>query len=243
MRRRRAREPARARRDEVEEAEWVPKTEIGRKVKAGEITSLDQIFEQGKPILEHQITDALLPALKEDVLSIGMTQRATDCGRKSQFRAVVVVGRDGYIGFGAGKADETKPAIKTALIFAKRNMMRVPLGCGSWECGCGTRHTVPIAVSGKSGSVIVTLKPAPRGAGIVAGGVAKRVLAMVGIKDVWSFSKGRTRNAYNTAAACINALKSLNSMKMAGDWDAAHEQQAAAQESGVAEEVTEHAST
>lgn len=201
--------------------EWNPKTEIGRKVKNKEITSIEQIFEMGKPIIEEEIVDALLPNLKEEVLDISMTQRMSDSGRKIQFRAIVVVGDgQGHIGVGSGKAEEAKPAIETAVKAAKRNVITVPLGCGSWECGCKQKHTIPIKVVGKNGGVIVTLKPAPRGVGVAAHEVVRKVLTMAGVKDTWGFARGRTRSVYNTAMATYNALNSLNHMKFHEEWDA-----------------------
>jgi len=200
--------------------EWNPKSDIGRKVKNKEITSIEQIFEMGKPIIEDEIVDALLPDLREEVLNISMTQRMSDNGRKSQFRAIAVVGDShGHIGIGAGKAEEAKPSIETAVKDAKRNIISVPLGCGSWECGCKQKHTIPIKVMGKNGGVIVTLKPAPRGVGIAAHEVVRKVLGMAGVKDSWGFARGRTRSVYNTAMASYDALNSLNRMKFHKEWD------------------------
>ena len=200
--------------------DWLPKTEIGRQVKSGAITSVEEIFSQGKKILEFEIVDHLYPDMAEETLEVSSTQRMTDNGRKAQFRAIVLVGdRKGHFGIGAGKSEEVKPAIESAIKNAKRNLISVPLGCGSWECGCGQKHSVPIKVVGKLGSVEVTLKPAPRGLGIAANEVVKKVLSVAGVKDVWSFSRGRTRNIYNTAMATAAALEQLNTMRMSGGWD------------------------
>ena len=125
----------------------------------------------------------------------------------------------GQFGIGAGKSEEVKPAIESAIKNAKRNLVSVPLGCGSWECGCGQKHSVPIKVVGKLGSVEVTLKPAPRGLGIAANEVVKKVLTVAGVKDVWSFSRGRTRNIYNAAMATAAALEQLNTMRLKGGWE------------------------
>ncbi len=207
-------------RREEEEAPWVPKTSIGKQVMNKEIISIDQIFEMGKPILEHQIINTLVPNLKEEVLEVSITQRMTDCGRKTQFRAIVIVGdSNGHVGVGVGKADETRPAIETGIRNAKRNLIKVPLGCGSWECGCGKRHTVPIKVLGHNGSVKITLKPAPRGVGIVSNQVVRKVLSLAGVRDAWAFSRGKTSNVYNSAMAVFNALDSLNRMKFTGNWE------------------------
>lgn len=210
----------RDRREEEEKPEWVPKTSIGAKVKGKEILSVEEIFALGKPIMEHEIVDFLLPDLEEETLEVSSTQRMTDCGRKMQFRAIVLVGdRRGHFGIGAGKSEEVKPAIELAVRDAKHKIISVPLGCGSWECGCKQKHSIPIQVIGKNGSVKVLLKPAPRGLGIAASKVVKKVLTLAGIKDVWSFSRGHTTNIYNTAMAVSNALDSLNSMRHIGDWE------------------------
>jgi len=200
---------------------WNPKTELGRMVKAKEIVAIEEVFERGKPILEHEIVDALLPNLTDNILEVKMTQRMTDCGRKSTYRAIALIGdSNGHVGIGVGRSAEAKPAIEQAVKYAKRNILRIPLGCGSWECGCGTRHSVPIMVRGKLGSVDVTVKPAPRGLGIAASEVVKQVLRVAGIHDAWTFTRGRTGGSiYNTAMATLDALDSLNRMKVKGDWE------------------------
>ena len=206
--------------EEEEEAPWTPKTDIGKKVANHEIASIDQVLESGKPIREYQLVTALLPNLTQETLEIKNTQRMTGNGRKMQFRAVVLVGDgDGHLGIGTGKADEVRPAISSGTRLAKRNIAHIPLGCGSWECGCKTRHTVPIRVVGKNGSVEIVLKPAPLGVGIVANKTVRKVLHAAGVKDVWTFSRGRTSSIYNTAMAVFKALDSLNNMKYYDDWE------------------------
>jgi small subunit ribosomal protein S5 len=141
----------------------------------------------------------------------------TDSGRRVKFRAVVVVGnRNGYIGFGQGKDAQVGNAITKAIKDAKLNLIKVNRGCGSWECGCGLEHSIPVQVTGKSGSVRVTLKPAPQGIGLVTGDIAKKVLALAGIRDVWGFSSGETRTTINFAKATFNALKETNMVRRAG---------------------------
>ncbi|VVB65435.1 30S ribosomal protein S5 [Candidatus Gugararchaeum adminiculabundum] len=207
-----------------DEAEWIPKTEVGAKVKSKEIISLREILEQGKPILEYQIVDFLLPELKEEVLGISSTQRMTANGRKMQYRAIVVIGdTHGYVGFASGKADEARPAIETALRNAKKAIAYIPFGCGSWECGCGAPHSIPIKLEGKSGSVKVTLKPAPRGVGIAGNDIVKKVLGLAGVKDVWSQCRGKTATVYNNTRATFNALNSLNRMRYHGEFGAKKE--------------------
>ncbi len=199
-------------------AQWVPRTELGRKVASGELTSIEQVLHSGKKMLEPEIIDALLPDLKDEVLDIKSTQRMTAYGRKMAMRAVVLIGNNnGVIGLGVGKAAETRDAIAEAIKDAKKHLLLVKFGCGSWECACGGMHSIPIEVSGKASSTRITLKPAPKGVGVVAGRTARKVLELAGVKDVWSFTSGRTRNALNAALAVINAFNSLNKLKKGHD--------------------------
>jgi small subunit ribosomal protein S5 len=71
-------------------------------------------------------------------------------------------------------------------------------------------------VTGKAGSVRVTLKPAPQGIGLVTGDIAKKVLGLAGIRDVWGFSSGETRTTINFAKATYNALIQTNMVRRAG---------------------------
>jgi small subunit ribosomal protein S5 len=199
--------------------QWEPRTRVGRMVKEGRITSIDEIFKMNLPILEPEIVDILLPDLKHEVIDVTIVQKMTDAGRITRFRAVVVVGnQDGYVGLGKGKARQFRFAIEKAIRNAKLNIVPVRRGCGSWECTCGEPHSVPFTVRGKSGSVEVILKPAPKGTGLVAGDVAKMVLRMAGIRDVWSFTKGETRTSYNFARATYLALRATYEFVTPLDW-------------------------
>ena len=199
--------------------EWQPKTRVGRLVKEGKIVSIDEIFEQNLRISEPEIVDYLLPDLQHEVIDIGIVQKQTDAGEISRFKAVVVVGNmNGYVGIGAGKARQLRFAIQKALLNAKLNIIPVKRGCGSWECRCGEPHSVPFVVRGKSGSVEVILKPAPKGTGLVIGDTGKKVLKYAGIKDIWSFSRGETRTTYNFAMAVYNALKMTYKTVTPEDW-------------------------
>jgi len=199
--------------------EWVPRTRVGRMVKEGKITSIDEIFAMNLPILEPEIVDYLLPDLKHEIIDVGIVQKQTDAGELSRFRVVVVVGNEnGYVGIGKGKAKQLRFAIEKAITNAKLMIAPVRRGCGSWECMCGTPHSVPFTVSGKSGSVRITLYPAPKGTGLVTGDVAKVVLRMAGIKDVWSKTLGETRTTYNFARATYNALVNTYRFVTPADW-------------------------
>jgi len=74
------------------------RTSLGQKVKEGQITSIDEIFEEGLPIMELEIIDALLPDLEEEVIDVNLVQRMHKSGRKVNFRVIVAVGnKDGYV--------------------------------------------------------------------------------------------------------------------------------------------------
>jgi small subunit ribosomal protein S5 len=194
---------------------WTPKTEIGRKVKNGEINSIDKILEEGRKILEPEIIDYLLKDLKAEVVELRSTQKMTDSGRKQRYRAIVIIG-DGksYIGVGVGKGDEVRPSIEDALKDAKLSIIKTSLGCGSWECKCGEPHSIPAKSVGKYSGVRVILKPAPKGTGIVANPVIKKILMMAGVKDVWTKAFGRVENRLNTAYATLEALKNLHKIRL-----------------------------
>ncbi len=200
-----------------EREEWIPLTGLGRRVAAGEIAGIDEVLASGKPIKEPQIVDLLLPDLEDEVLDINMVQRMTDSGRRVKFRTVVAVGnRNGYIGFGQGRDAQVGNAIQKAIEDAKLNIIKVRRGCGSWECGCEIEHSIPVEVTGKAGSVRVTLKPAPRGIGLVTGDIPKKVLELAGIRDVWAFNRGQTRTTINFAKATFEALKQTNTVRLGG---------------------------
>ena len=121
---------------EEQEEEWVPRTKLGKMVLSGEITTIEQVYERGLPILEHEIIDKLIPNLKEEVLDVKMVQRTTDSGRKGSFLVVVAVGNeDGFVGIGTAKGQEVRPTIEKAIRQAKKNIIQIKRGCGSWQCG------------------------------------------------------------------------------------------------------------
>jgi small subunit ribosomal protein S5 len=96
-------------------------------------------------------------------------------------------------------------------------MIEVKRGCGSWECGCYRSHSLPFKVVGRSGSVEVTLKPAPQGVGLAVGDVAKSVLRLAGITDAWGSTKGHTKTTVNYALATFDALRQTTRMKVRTD--------------------------
>lgn len=195
--------------------DWEPATKLGRMVKSGEVKDIKEVFKSGLPVMEPEIIDALLPEMQEEVIDINIVQRMHKSGRRVRFRATVAIGnKNGYIGLGKSVTKEVGPAIRKAIREAKLNLIEIRRGCGSWECGCGKSHSVPFEVTGKAGSVRVTLIPAPKGIGLAAGDVSKKVLSLTGIVDVWSRTSGQTKSTINTAKATFDALRQTSLVKL-----------------------------
>jgi small subunit ribosomal protein S5 len=208
---------------------WKPKTELGKKVKEGLITDIDEAVSSAAPIMEAQIVDMLMPEMKTELLLVGQskgkfgggqrrvfkqTQKKTREGNKPSFGTFCIIGNEnGFIGCGAGKAKETVPAREKAIRKAKLNVFKIARGCGSWECGCGNPHSIPYKVTGKCGSVELSLLPAPKGTGLCIESECAKILQLCGIKDVWSKAKGHTKTKINVIHACIAALKQLTDIK------------------------------
>ena len=187
--------------------EWIPKTRLGKMVLSGEITTMSDALATKLPLREAEIVDILLPELQDEVIDLNMVQRMTDSGRRVRFAVTCAVGNgDGFIGIGRAKGKEVGPSIRKAIDNAKLNIIEIKRGCGSWECGCGNPHTLPYEVCGESGSVMVSLKPAPRGISLAVGDVAKSMLTLAGVKDAWGFARGNTKTKVNYALATYNAL-------------------------------------
>lgn len=196
-------------------ADWIPKTRLGQMVLNGEITTMSDALDTRLPLREPEIVDILLPDLKDEVIDLNMVQRMTDSGRRVRFAATCIVGNgDGFVGIGRAKGKEVGPSIRKAIDNAKLNVIEIKRGCGSWECGCGTPHTLPFNITGSTGSVSVFIKPAPRGIGLAVGDVAKSLLVMAGINDAWGFAKGKTKTKVNYAMATYDALRKTASMRI-----------------------------
>src|SRR5438046_5073555 len=212
------RREARAARPERDLTKWAPKTKLGRLVLAGEITTLGDAIQTGLPIREPEIVDILLPETEDEVLDVNMVQRMTDSGRRVNFVITCIVGnKDGFAGLGRARGREVGPSIRRAIDNAKLNMIEIKRGCGSWECGCGRAHSLPFRVTWSSGSVQVTLKPAPQGVGLAAGDVAKGVLKLAGTTAAWGFAKGHTKTTVNYALATFEALRKTAELKVRGE--------------------------
>ena len=137
--------------------------------------------------------------LEEKVISIGRVTKVTKGGRHFRFSATVVVGnRKGLVGIGTGKANEVPEAIKKAIQAANKNVTKVALI---------DNRTIPHEATGKVGRAVVMVKPAKEGNGVIAGGAARAVLELAGVKDIVSKSLG-SNTKINVAKATLEALKS-----------------------------------
>jgi small subunit ribosomal protein S2e len=191
----------------TEEKAWVPVTKLGRLVKEEKIRKLEEIYLYSLPIKEYQIIDQFIDPkeLKDEVMKIIPVQKQTSAGQRTRFKAFVVVGdSNGHVGLGVKCSKEVATAIRSAITLAKVSL--VPVRRGYWGNKIGLPHTVPIKVTGKCGSVIVRLVPAPRGAGIVSAPVPKKLLQFAGVEDVYTQSRGCTRTLGNFVKATFFAL-------------------------------------
>ncbi len=120
-------------------------------------------------------------------------------GRTLRFSALVVVGnRKGLVGVGIGKSAEVPEAIENATAAAKKNLISVPI--------VGT--TIPHSITGKYGSSSVLMLPAKEGTGVIAGGSARAVIELAGIKDITTKKHG-SNNKINGVKATLEGLKAL----------------------------------
>ncbi len=204
---------------------WNPKTKLGKEVKEGKIKDIDYILDNHLKILEDKIVDSLIN-LKVDLSSVGQskgkfgggkrrawrqTQKKTKEGNIPNFSAFAIVGdENGHVGVGEGKAKETLPARDKAVRKAKLSLIKIRRGCGSFDCSDADPHSIPMKVTGQSGSVRITLIPAPQGTGLVAADELKKVLKLAGIKDIYTKTFGKKQTTFNLAKACINALEKTN---------------------------------
>jgi small subunit ribosomal protein S5 len=156
-------------------------------------TSFMDKVKQQKPI------DASGMMLKEHVVSINRVTKVVKGGKNLSFSALVVVGDgEGIVGYGMGKAREVPMAIRKGIELAKKNLVKVNL----------TPPTIPHKVQGRYEASNVLLKPAPEGAGVIAGGPVRPVLEAVGIQNVFTKAIGNT-NPHNVVKATLDALLQL----------------------------------
>lgn len=154
--------------------------------------------------MRHEIIDASALEITEKVVSIKRVTKVVKGGRHMRFSALVVVGDgNGHVGAGIGKAIEIPEAIRKGKEDAIKKLVSVPVD----ENG-----TIPHDYVGKFGSASVLLKKAPEGTGVIAGGPARSVIELAGIKNIRTKSLG-SNNKQNVVLATINGLAELKTPK------------------------------
>jgi len=142
--------------------------------------------------------------LEQKVVDLSRVARVVAGGKRFKFRAVVIVGnRSGKVGVGVDKGEDVAQAVEKAARDAKHNFIVVPI----------INETIPHEVLAKYKTAKVFIKPAAKGAGIIAGGAVRTVLDLVGVRNVTAKILSRSGNKINNARATIAALKELKTTK------------------------------
>lgn len=147
--------------------------------------------------MKRTIIDASQLELNDRVVAIKRVSKTVKGGRTMRFSALVVVGDgNGHVGAGLGKAGEVPEAIRKGKEAAMKNLVEIPVD---------ENKSVPHDWLGKFGSATVLLKRAPEGTGIIAGGPARAVVELAGIKNIRTKSLG-SNNKTNVVLATLNGL-------------------------------------
>ncbi len=150
--------------------------------------------------MKRTIIDASQLELEEKVVSIKRVTKVVKGGRNFRFTALVVVGdKNGHVGVGLGKAAEIPEAIRKGKEDATKKLISVTLD---------DNNSISHDFIGKFGSAEVLLKRAPEGTGVIAGGPARSVLELAGIKNIRTKSLG-SNNKQNVVLATIEGLSKL----------------------------------
>ena len=150
--------------------------------------------------MKRTIIDPSQVELNDKVVAIKRVSKTVKGGRTMRFSALVVVGDgNGHVGAGLGKAGEVPEAIRKGKEAAMKNLVEIPVD---------ESRSIPHDFLGKFGSSMVLLKRAPEGTGVIAGGPARSVLELAGIKNIRTKSLGST-NKTNVVLATLNGLCAL----------------------------------
>ena len=150
--------------------------------------------------MKREIIDASQLELTEQVVEIKRVTKVVKGGRNMRFTALVVVGdKNGHVGAGLGKAAEIPEAIRKGKEDAMKKLITVKLD---------DNHSITHDIQGKHTGASVLLKKAPEGTGIIAGGPARSVCELAGIRNIRTKSLG-SNNKQNVVYATINGLAQL----------------------------------
>jgi small subunit ribosomal protein S5 len=138
--------------------------------------------------------------MEQRILEVARVTRVMAGGKRMNFRACVAIGdKKGNVGIGLGKGADVTMAVNKAVNRARKTMINVSM----------VNDTLPHAVAYKLGAARIIFKPAKKGRGVIAGGVARIILELAGVKNVTSKSLG-SKSKINCARCTIEALKSLH---------------------------------
>ncbi|MDD7280409.1 30S ribosomal protein S5 [Floccifex sp.] len=144
---------------------------------------------------------------EDQVIAINRVTKVVKGGRRFRFAALVVVGdRNGHVGIGTGKANEVPDAIRKAKDDAMKNIIEVPV----------INDTIPHEINGVYGAGQVFMRPAAEGTGVIAGGAARAVLELAGIKDILTKCIG-SRTKINVVRATFEGLRSLRTVEQVAE--------------------------
>lgn len=137
--------------------------------------------------------------MEQRILEVARVTRVMAGGKRMNFRACVALGdKKGSVGVGLGKGADVTMAVNKAVNRAKKRMVSVPM----------IKDTIPHEVYHKQGAAKIMFKPAKQGRGVIAGGVARVILELAGVKNVSAKTLG-SNNKINNARCTIEALKKL----------------------------------
>ena len=137
--------------------------------------------------------------MEQRILEVARVTRVMAGGKRMNFRACVAIGdKKGNVGVGLGKGADVTMSVNKAVNRARKTMVNVPM----------IKETIPHAITLKMGAAKLMFKPAQKGRGVIAGGVARVILELAGVKNVTSKALG-SKNKINNARCTIEALRGL----------------------------------